>query len=231
MSHILFIAPYYPPEKGAAATRVSETATRLVKRGHQVTVLTTVPNYPTGIVPEEYRGRLLQEEEMDGVRVVRVWSYTSPNRGFVRRVLAQFSFGCLAPLLGGRAVGQPDAMILESHPLFNVIAGRILASSKHSPFILMVSDLWPASAIELGVLRNKVLIRLAEWLEQSAYKSAGLIWALSGGIRDGIIATGIPAEHVFLLTNGADLSKFYPQPQKQARAELGWDDRFTVLYV
>src|SRR5690349_19943712 len=147
MTHILFIAPYYPPEKGAAATRVSETAIRLVKRGHEVTVLTTVPNYPTGIVPEEYRGKLLQEEMMDGVRVVRVWSYTSPNRGFVRRVLAQFSFGCLSPIIGGRAVGRPDAMILESHPLFNVIAGRALAASKHSPFILMVSDLWPASAV------------------------------------------------------------------------------------
>src|SRR5947208_15746245 len=121
MSHLLFIAPYYPPEKDAAATRVSETAVRLVKRGHQMTVLTKVPNYPTGIVPEEYRGHLLQEEEMDGVRVVRVWSYTSPNRGFLRRVLAQFSFGCLAPLLGGKAVGQTDAIILESYPLFNVI--------------------------------------------------------------------------------------------------------------
>ena len=92
MTRILFITPYYPPEKGAAAVRISETATRLVRRGHQVTVLTTLPNYPTGIVPKEYRGHLLQEEEMDGVRVVRVWSYTSPNRGFLRRVLAQFSF-------------------------------------------------------------------------------------------------------------------------------------------
>jgi putative colanic acid biosynthesis glycosyltransferase WcaI len=231
MTHILFIAPYYPPEKGAAATRVSETAIRLVKRGHEVTVLTTVPNYPTGIVPEEYRGKLLQEEMMDGVRVVRVWSYTSPNRGFLRRVLAQFSFGFRSPILGGRAVGQPDAMILESHPLFNVIAGRVLASSKHSPFILMVSDLWPASAVALGALKNKTLIRLAEILEQSAYKSAGLIWALSGGIRDGIIESGIPAERVFLLTNGADLSKFHPRDKQEARKELGWDDRFTVVYV
>ncbi len=231
MTHILFITPYYPPEKGAAAVRVSETATRLVKRGHQVTVLTTLPNYPTGIVPEEYRGHLLQEEEIDGVRVVRVWSYTSPNRGFLRRVLAQFSFGCLAPVLGTKAVGHPEAIILESHPLFNVIAGRILANLKHSPFIFMVSDLWPASAIQLGMLRNKTLIRLAEWMERSTYKRAGLIWALSGGIRDGIIECGIPAERVFLLTNGADLNMFYPRPQKQARAELGWGDKFTVLYV
>ncbi len=231
MTRILFITPYYPPEKGAAAVRVSETATRLVKRGHQVTVLTTLPNYPTGIVPEEYRGHLIQEEVLDGVRVVRVWSYTSPNRGFARRVLAQLSFGCLVPLFGAKAVGHPEAIILESHPLFNVIGGRILANLKHSPFIFMVSDLWPASAIQLGVLRNKILIRMAEWMERSTYKKAGLIWALSGGIRDGIIECGIPAERVFLLTNGADLSMFTPRDKQQARTELGWDDKFTVLYA
>jgi glycosyltransferase involved in cell wall biosynthesis len=231
MTHILFLTPYYPPEKGAAAVRVSETAERLAKRGHQVTVLTTLPNYPTGIVPEEYRGRLLQEEELEGVRVVRFWSYVSPNKGFLRRVLAHLSFGCLAPVLGWKAVGHPDVIIVESHPLFNAIAGRILARSKHCPFIFMVSDLWPASAIQLGVLRNSVLIWLAEWLERSTYKRAGLIWALSQGIRDGIIQCGIPQERVFLLTNGADLSKFCPLPQVQVRAELGWDDRFTVLYA
>jgi colanic acid biosynthesis glycosyl transferase WcaI len=231
MTRILFITPYYPPEKGAAAVRISETAVRLVSLGHQVTVLTTLPNYPTGIVPKEYRGRLLQEEERDGVRVIRFWSYVSPNKGFLRRVLAQLSFGLLAPLLGGKATGDTDVIIVESHPLFNAIAGRVLAKLKHCPFIFMVSDLWPASAVELGVLRNKVLIRLAEWLERSTYKRASLIWALSAGIRDGIIQCGIPPERVFLLTNGADLSKFRPLPQIQARTELGWDDRFTVLYA
>ncbi len=231
MTNILFLTPYYPPEKGAAAVRVSETATRLVKRGHQVTVLTTLPNYPLGIVPQEYRGHLLQEEMLDGVRVIRFWSYISPSKKFLQRVLAQLSFGCLAPVLGGKAVGRPDLLIVESHPLFNAIAGRILARWKRCPFIFMVSDLWPASAIALGVLRNKVLIRLAEWLERSTYQRASLIWALSAGIRDGIIHCGTPAERVFLLTNGADLSMFRPIEQGQARVELGWDSRFTVLYA
>ncbi|HKV59539.1 MAG TPA: hypothetical protein VJO32_14695, partial [Ktedonobacteraceae bacterium] len=96
MTHILFITPYYPPEKGAAAVRISETAVRLVRQGHDVTILTTFPNYPTGIVPLEYRGHRMKIEWLDGVRVVRVWSYTSANKGFLRRILAQLSFGCLA---------------------------------------------------------------------------------------------------------------------------------------
>ena len=107
MSHILFISPYYPPENGAAPACVGETCIRLVKLGHQVTVLTTLPNYPTGIVLPEYRGRLLQEEMRDGVRVVRVWSWISPSKSFLHRIKWYISFALLAPLLGGKTIGRP----------------------------------------------------------------------------------------------------------------------------
>lgn len=88
------------------------------------------------------------------MRVIRVWSYVSPNKGFLRRILAQLSFGCLAPLLGGKAIGHPDVIIVESPPLFDAIAGRMLAWRKGCPFIFTVADLWPNSAVQLGVLRN-----------------------------------------------------------------------------
>jgi colanic acid biosynthesis glycosyl transferase WcaI len=231
MTHILFITPYYPPEKGAAQVRISETAKFLVKRGYEVTILTTVPNYPSGIVPPEYCGPVVQCEVRDGVRVVRVWSYVSPNKGFLRRILAQLSFGCLAPLLGRRDVGRPDVVIVESPPLFDAIAGRMLAWLKHCPFIFTVSDLWPESAVQLGMLRNHMLIWLAEWLEWSTYQRAGVVWALTEGIRDALIQRGLSPEQVFLVTNGVDTTKFRPLPKPQARAELGWDDRFTVLYA
>jgi colanic acid biosynthesis glycosyl transferase WcaI len=127
MVHVLFVTPYYPPEKGAPMVRISETARLLVQRGYQVTVLTTVPNYPTGIVPAAYRGYLRRQEMRDGVRVVRIWSYVSANKGFLRRILAQLSFGCLAPFLAGQAIGHPDIIFVESPPLFDAIAGRMLA--------------------------------------------------------------------------------------------------------
>ena len=231
MSHILFISPYYPPEKGAAAVCVSENAKRLAKLGHQVTTLTTVPNYPTGIVPTEYRGHLIQCETIDGVHVVRVWSYVSPNKGFLRRILAQLSFGWLAPLLGLKEVGHPDLIIVQSPPLFDAIAARMLAWLKHCPFIFMVSDLWPESAVQLGALHNPLLIRLSEWLEWSTYQRASLVWAVTEGIRDRLLQRGLSPEHIFFLTNGVDTTRFCPLPQAQARAELGWDDRFTILYA
>lgn len=231
MANILFVTPYYAPEKGAAAIRMSATAARLVKQGHVVTVLTILPNYPTGLVPSEYRGRLPHEEVLDGVKVIRVWSYISPSKSFWRRILAQLSFGCLAPFLAGKRVGNPEIVIVESHPLFNTIAGRFFAWRKRCPFILVVSDLWPESAVQLGVLRNRFLIRLAEWLEWSSYQRARLIWTLSQGIYEQIVKGGIARERVFLLRNGADLTLFSPMPQKQARTELDWIDTFTVLYA
>jgi colanic acid biosynthesis glycosyl transferase WcaI len=76
MACILFTAAYYSPEIGAAQTQNYETAVRLARRGHEVTVLTTLPNYPTGVVPEEYRHGKRRRETVDGVKVLRVWSYT-----------------------------------------------------------------------------------------------------------------------------------------------------------
>ena len=226
MSNILFISRYYSPEKAAAAVRVSETAKRLVQRGHQVTVLTTVPNYPMGIVPSQYHNRLLQEENIDGVRVLHVWSNIHENKGFLRRILAQLSFGCFAPFLAWKAVGQPDVTIVSSPSLFTVIAARMLAWLKGCPYIFWVADLWPESAVQLGVLRNRLLTRLSEWLEWSTYQRASLVWVVTEGIRDLLIQRGLPPEHIFLLTNGVDTNKFRPLPQAQARANLGWDHRF-----
>ncbi len=231
MTRVLFISRYYPPEKGAEAVCASESAKRLVKLGNEVTVLTTVPNYPTGIVPPEYRGRAIQEEIIDGVRVVRAWSYASPNKGFLRRILSQFSFGCLAPILGGKAVGKPDILIVRCPPLFNAIAGRILAWLKRCPFIFTVADLWPESAVQLGVLHNRLMIKFAEWLEWSTYQRARSVCAVTEGIYHNLIQRGLSPERVFLLRNGVDTVKFRPIPKATARAALGWDDRYTILYA
>lgn len=231
MTHVLFVTPYYPPEKTAPAIRISETAQCLVRRGYEVTVLTTFPNFPTGIVAPEYCGRLIRREEREGVRIVRVWSYITPNKGFLKRILAQLSFGCVAPLLGWREVGRPDVIIVESPPLFNAIAGRLLARGKRCPFIFTVADLWPASAVQLGVLRNAFFIRLAEWLEWTTYRRAGLVWAVTEDIRKILVKRGMSPRRVMLLTNGVDTGKFYPTPMAQAREALVWEKRFTVLYA
>jgi colanic acid biosynthesis glycosyl transferase WcaI len=231
MSHILFLTPYYPPEIGAPQTRISETAVRLVKRGHRVTVLTTLPNYPSGVVPEDYRSGKQRREVVDGVNVVRVWSYIRPNKGTLGRIVAQLSFGCLAPVLGGRAIGHPDIIIIESPPLFDTIGGRLLSRFMRCPYILTVADIWPESAVQLGLLRNRLAIWLAERLEWSSYQHAAAVWAVTRGIHQTLVQRGLRSDQLFFLPNGVDTAAFCPHDKTQARAQLGWDGRFTVLYA
>jgi glycosyltransferase involved in cell wall biosynthesis len=231
MSHILFVTPYYPPEVGAPQARISETAVGLARRGHHVTVLTTLPNYPSGVVQPEYRAGKRRREVLDGVHVVRVWSYIRPNRGFLGRLLSQLSFGCMAGLLGARASGRPDVIIVESPPLFDAFAGRFLAWRKRCPYIFTVADIWPESAVQLGALHNRLAIWLAEQLEWSTYQHASAIWAVTAGIRQTLVVRGCPPERVFLLPNGVDTTTFRPQDKVRARAELAWDKRFTVVYA
>jgi colanic acid biosynthesis glycosyl transferase WcaI len=231
MSNILFVTSYYPPEIGAAQTRNRETAVRLARMGHQVTVLTTLPNYPTGVVPPEYRQKDRRRETIDGVNVVRVWSYTSPNSGYFRRILAMLSFGLLAGLTGARKVGHPDVIIIVSPPLFTSVAGRLLAWRKRCPYVFNVRDLWPESAVQMGALHNPAFIWLSERLEWSTYQHARAIWTVTNGQREILLQRGVPPEKVFWLPIGVDTKRFHPMSREQARAELGWDDVFTVLYA
>ncbi|MGZ3639607.1 MAG: glycosyltransferase family 4 protein [Ktedonobacterales bacterium] len=231
MAQLLFVTQYYPPEVGADQTHLGETATRLVKLGHQVTVLTTLPNYPLGIVPQEYRDRSRRHEIIDGVRVIRVWSHIAPNKGFLPRILAQLSFGSLGGILGIKDVGQPDIVIALSPPLFTGIAGRFIAWRKHCPLIFHVADIWPEAAIQLGSLRNRALIWCAESLEQSTYRHAAAIWTVTDGCRRTLIDRGVPADRIFVVRIGADTKVLRPLSRTLARAELGWEDGFVLLYV
>ncbi len=231
MPHILFVTPYYPPEVGAPQTRISETAVRLVRSGHRVTVLTTLPNYPSGVVPAEYRDNKRRREALDGVEVVRVWSVVRPNKGFLNRMLAQLTFGCLAPFLGAFAVGRPDVIIVESPPLFDAIAGRLLAWWMRRPYVFTVADMWPEAAVQMGMLRNKAAIWLAERLEWSSYRAAAAVWTVTEGLRGRLIQRGLASARVFTVSNGVDCRLFRPLPRSEARAALGWDDRFTILFA
>lgn len=231
MAHILFVTPYYPPEVGAPQIRISETALRLVRRGHRVTVLTTYPNYPSGYVPPEYHKRKIYCEQSHGVEIIRVWSYISPNKGFLRRILSQLSFGFLSPFIGLRALTRPDILIVESPPLFDAFAGRFLAWRYRCPFIFTVADLWPEAAVQMGVLRNRFLIKLTEWLESSTYRRAATIWTVTAGLYDILLKRGLPPEKLFLLTNGTDIDKFKPIDMTEARTQVDWADIFTILHL
>ncbi len=107
----------------------------------------------------------------------------------------------------------------------------MLARMKRCPYVFIVADIWPESAVQLGVLRNRLLIRLAEWLEWSTYLRSGAVWSVTASIRQALLRRGLPEQQIFLLPNGVDTEKFQPSDQAQARAALGWESGFTVLYA
>jgi hypothetical protein len=168
---ILFLSHYYPPEVNAPANRVHEHARCWVKSGHEVTVITGVPNHPRGILFRGYENRWIQEESIDGVRVVRTWMYVTPNEGFLGRTLSYMLFA-LTAVLASLRLERPDVVVATSPQFFCGVAGSVVARIKRSPFVLEVRDLWPDSVVQLLQLRARWLTRALEAMEKALYRSS-----------------------------------------------------------
>jgi glycosyltransferase involved in cell wall biosynthesis len=228
---VMFLTHYFPPEVGAPQTRLFELAQRCTAAGLVVTVVTGFPNYPTGVIPVDYRGKRSMDETLDGVRVLRTSVYATPNRGFVRRILNHLSFA-LSSLTAIRKVGPTDVIFVESPPLLIGLAVLVYRRLKRAPFIFNVSDIWPQSAVELGALRNPLAIRLAEMLELHLYRQAARVSVVTPGMIERLAARGVPREKLFLLTNGVDTTTYKPaDPDRELAGRLGLDGRKVFLYA
>jgi glycosyltransferase involved in cell wall biosynthesis len=228
---VTFLTHYFPPEVGAPQARIYELARRLTEGGHKVTVVTAFPHYPTGVIALGYRGKRYMEEQMDGVRVLRTWVFATQNRGFLKRILNHLSFS-LSSLTALRKLGPTDVLVVESPPLLIGIAALMFSRVTRAPFILNVSDIWPQSAVELGMLRNPLAIRLAETLERHLYRRAARVSVPTPGMVATLVARGIPRDKVFWLTNGVDTTAYRPQPPDRVLAQsLGLDGHKVFLYA
>jgi hypothetical protein len=178
---VCFLTHYFPPEVGAPQTRIELLARLLAERGLDVTVHTCFPHYPTGAVIAPYRNRPWHVEVRDGVRIVRSAVYAAPNRGFGRRLLDHGSFA-LSALATAPLTGPLDAVVAETPPLFTAASGAVYAAAKRAALVVNVADRWPASAVELGALRNRRAIGAASALERWIYGRADAITAPTEGI-------------------------------------------------
>lgn len=231
---VLLVTHYFPPEVGAPQARLSETARSWAADGLRVTVLTGMPNHPTGILPDAYRRAVRRIERVDGYRVVRTWLYATPNEGFVRKTLGHLSFMVSSVVLGGRAAGPADVVVVSSPTFFSLGSAWLLARMRRARLVVEVRDLWPAIFVQLGVLTNRRVIAVLEKLELAAYRAADAVVTVTHGFRDDIVRRGIPAEKVHVIPNGVDLDRFRPdQPAAtDVRARLGaGPDDTLVLYV
>jgi glycosyltransferase involved in cell wall biosynthesis len=228
---IIYLCQHFPPETGAPQIRVYEVSKELIKRGHQVEVLTAFPHHPKGVIPEEYRGMFYLFEEWDGIPVHRTWIYPSPKGSFWKRLASYFSF-TFSSFYSLFKSKPTDVIICNSPPLFLGITGYLGAKLKRAKFVFNVADIWPESAVELGILKNKAFIRMARWLELFLYKKSWKIAAATEGIRDYMIQQGKAPWDVFLLPNGVNTDVFKPLPKnKELLRESGLEGKVVFTYA
>jgi colanic acid biosynthesis glycosyl transferase WcaI len=227
----LILTQYYPPEIGAAQARLSAFARQLRRAGHEVEVVTALPNYPAGKLDEADRHTLGRREMVDGVPVRRTWLLAGTGLG-ARRLASYLSFAATG-LVSAVAAARPDVVFVESPPLFLGVSGWLAAKRAGAAFVLNVSDLWPDSVRDLGVLTDGPALRAAEGLERWLYARATAVTAVTEGIRSRLVdVKGVPARKVLFLPNGVDLDDFRPtNPDRAVRARHDLPKGPLVLYT
>ncbi len=229
---ILFLSHYFPPEVNAPASRTYENAKRWVRDGHEVTVVTCAPNCPDGIVYEGYSNKLYQCETVDGIRVVRVWTYIAPNEGTVRRICNYLSY-MVSAVLVSMFLKKPDVLIATSPQLFCGWAGVIASRLKRVPFILEIRDIWPEGISAAGgMTRAERALNFVEWLALVMYRAATHIVTVGGGYKEKLIEKMVSPETISIITNGVDQELFTVRSaDADLRRRYGLDARFVCAYI
>lgn len=228
---ILFLSHYFPPEGNAPASRTFEHTKRWVTAGANVTVLTSAPNVPHGRLYPGYQNRLRQEEFLDGVRVIRVWTYLAANAGNIRRTLNYLTFMCSAVLVG-LTLQKPDVIIATSPQFFCGWAGVILSRLRRVKFVLEVRDIWPDSIAAVGALKHNLSLQVLSALEAQMYRAADQIVTVGEGYRQALLQRRVPDGKVIVIPNGADLDRFKSEQREPPSARGKITHRpFRCVYV
>lgn len=227
----LFLTQYFPPEIGAAQTRLPSVAAELRRLGHDVEVVTSLPSYPQGRIFPAYKKCFYRRETWREITVHRVWLYPALGRGF-QRVLNYGSFAVTSLAALARA-GKPDYLFLESPPLFLSVPAVIASRAWRVPLIMNVADLWPDVIIEAGILRKGLLTRILIELERWSYKKAAFVNAVTEGIRDCLLhEKSLPPQKVLFLPNGVDITRFRPQPPDLVfKKKFGLQGKKVILWA
>jgi colanic acid biosynthesis glycosyl transferase WcaI len=230
--NILFFSDHFLPEPSAPAAHVFERARLWAAAGHSVTVITSAPNFPDGIVHAGYRNAWRTLEMMDGIRVVRVKTLIAKNEGFALRI-ADYASYALSSFFFSLWEKRPDVVISSSPHLFVPFAGVAYSLVKRVPHVFELRDLWPASIAATTSMKSRRLLRLLEKLELWLYRRSRRVLAFTRSFRDDLASRGIAPEKIDVVINGANLELFKPIEQKHQATidEYGLRDRFVIGYL
>jgi hypothetical protein len=228
---ILFLTDNFPPEVNAPATRTYEHCCEWVKKGYDVTVVTCVPNFPRGKVYDGYKNKLFQKEVIDGITVIRVWSFIAANTGFFKRIIDFISFSVTSFIVS--LFINTDLIIATSPQFFTALSGRALSFWKRKPWIMEVRDLWPESIKSVGALKDSIIIRYFEWQERKCYKSASKIVVVTDSFKKKLVERGFNADKIYVVKNGVNRSLFIPNKgkDKELVEQLKLEDKIVIGYI
>ena len=206
--NIGLLTQYYKPEMGAPQNRLFEMLSGLKSLGNNVCVVTGMPNYPTGSIFPQYKGKFSLVEKIDDIDIKRYWLFASNSKKTIPRLLNMLSFSVLTLLgLSFFKKHRIDYLIVESPPLLLCISAWLISKLTKAKLVTNVSDLWPLSAKELGVLSEKSLVyKILEIIERFIYKKSFICMGQSEQITE-YIRTKTNSD-VYLFRNGVDPKRY-----------------------
>jgi glycosyltransferase involved in cell wall biosynthesis len=228
---ILYLTHYFPPEGNAPASRALEMGRCWARAGHEVQVITCVPNVPDGKAYPGYRNRLVQRQRIDGMDVTRVWTYLAANRGKAKRIANYLSYMASATI-ASTLVRRPDVVLATSPQFFCGWAGVLASRLRRLPFILEIRDLWPESIAALGAMTSACALDVLSKLERRMYQQADRIVTVGEGYKQRLIGRGVSESKIDIVCNGVDFDLFSPRKsQERIRARWGLGDAFVCAYI
>lgn len=226
--HLLYIHQHFAIPKGSTGTRSYEFARRWVKVGHKVTLIAGAYDIGGAVL----NNGLIQKQTIDGINVIVVGTKYSNRQSYLRRIISFLSF-CLFCIYAGLKTRQIDVIYATSTPLTVGIPAIALKWLKRVPFVFEVRDQWPAVPTGMGIIRNKILIRILLWLEKTIYKQSAAIVALSPGMADGVcsVLNGFEKK-VVTIPNSSDADVFRPDIDgSKIRREKGWQNKLVLFHA
>lgn len=229
---VTIVYQYYQGHDAPGHSLIYDLAQYLAEVGHKITIVTGETGYMKYDMPMLPWYRRLYRIECEGnVEVVRLITFSESKKSYRGRLMSflLFSLSCSLALL---IRSRPDVLLASSPPLFAMFSASMICKLRNIPFVIEIRDLWPESAVQMGFLKNKLLIQALTLIERLMYNHSRKIVALTTGIRNDICARGWETDKVDLVTCGIDFNKIFPDEGGglKIRERYGWNDKKVVLY-
>ncbi|PKK83943.1 MAG: hypothetical protein CVT49_05825 [candidate division Zixibacteria bacterium HGW-Zixibacteria-1] len=225
---ILLITQHFPPERGAVR-RLFEFAAHFKDNGHDVTVLTAMPNYPDGIVPPEYRGKFHHREVINGIDIRRSWVLPASNAQPKKRMIGFITFLTTAIINSFRIKGKFDLILASSPPVTSAVLGYVISRLRRTKLVLEIRDLQPESGEQFGNLNKSLFTGFIARVMKFLYRKADHIVCVTEGIEDWMSDNGVDRSHLTTIKSGVGYD-FINSHSNGIRKKYGWENKYLIMF-